>query len=136
MVEKDKLVRIALILSAIGILGDMLSTYIGLTLNPDLREGGFSILFFIQRFGFERGLERGLVFSFSVNAIITFILYIMYKYEGEGQILWVLSFLRIWVVIHNLLFAFGVPFFLITIVEWGIVSIMSKSIFDLLSAKK
>ena len=81
MVEKEKLVRIALMISAVGILGDMLSTYIGLTINPDLREGGFAILFFIQRFGLERGLERGIVFGLLVNVIVTIILFIMYKFE-------------------------------------------------------
>lgn len=67
LVQKERFIRLALIVSAIGIPLDIITTWSGLSTNPDLRETGSLIILCIQYFE----LVPGLIIGGLVNIIIT-----------------------------------------------------------------
>jgi hypothetical protein len=132
-VQKEKLIKISMIVSAIGIFLDIVSTWWGLSTNPDLRETGSLIIPSIRYFG----LVPGLIIGGIVNIIITGGLFFLYKTQkDDGKLLWTISFLRMWVVTENFLLAMRMSFFLINLVEWAIIGGMCFIIFNLLTRRE
>lgn len=133
MVQKEKLVRIALIVSAIGIPLDIISTWWGLSTNPDIRETGTLIIQCINYFE----LCPGLIIGGIINIALTVIPYCLYKFQkDDGKILWMFSLLRIWVVIGNILLAMRTSILIINLTEYTIILGMCIIIFNLLTSRE
>lgn len=129
MVKREELIKIALYFTLIGIIGDVISTYLVLaSSNPDLRESSPFIGNLFETFG----LQKGLFFAIIINVFITWCLYFLYqKNIDSGIILWGLSFLRIYIVIGNFLLYFGLFLLPISRVDDLIVLGISMVLFNL-----